>query len=58
MRWLGITALVMAAGCGKSFVEAEAIYKDELARLESLESEIASRREAGAKEEFDHGNCI
>jgi hypothetical protein len=45
MRWLLLALLFCVAGCGgKSFVEAEAIYKDELAKLEALEAELSAKK--------------
>lgn len=36
---------VVLAGCGKSFQEADAIYKDEVAKLEAIEKRWADERE-------------
>ncbi|HQU43100.1 MAG TPA: hypothetical protein PK867_09815 [Pirellulales bacterium] len=36
--------LLAAIGCGKSFVEADAIHKDEVAKLEALKAEAADKK--------------
>lgn len=36
LRWILALTFLWAAGCGKSFQEADAIYKDEKARLDEL----------------------
>jgi hypothetical protein len=56
MRWFLVWALLAAAGCGKSFQEADAIHKDEVAKLEAIDEEWGQARVDAVHAVWDKGN--
>lgn len=54
MRSSVLVLAVVLAGCGKSFQEADAIYKDEVAKLDALEGAIADEADSAHRSAYDH----
>ena len=53
MRSSVLVLVFIVAGCGKSFQEADAIYKDEAAKLKALEREISAEAHAASKAAYE-----